>query len=136
MSVRPDPNFIPVQDAAPKSGFIKTALEQTSGARGPKGWQLFLGAGVVIFYGFSRLGASNKKRSEQELFERQQRYALVPLLQNEADRVYLMRRKKILEREAQIMRDVPGWQVGASTYYGSRWTPSHVVDGDKNIQKK
>lgn len=91
---------------------------------------------MVIFWGFSRLGAGNKKRSEQKLFERQERYALVSLLQNEADREYLMREKKLMEQEAKIMSEVPGWKVGESQYYGTRWTPAHIRDCDKNNQKK
>jgi NADH dehydrogenase (ubiquinone) 1 alpha subcomplex subunit 13 len=107
------------------------------GSRGPKGWQLFLGTSVVIFWGFSRLGAGNQKRSEQRLYERQERYALVPLLQNEADREYLMREKKLKEQEKNIMSQVPGWNAGESQYYkNSRWTPAHVMDSMKSNQKK
>jgi NADH dehydrogenase (ubiquinone) 1 alpha subcomplex subunit 13 len=106
------------------------------GRRGPKGWQLFLGTSVAIFWGFSRVGAGNKKRSEQKLFERQERYALAPLLQNEADREYLMREKNLLAQEQRIMDQVPGWRVGESQYYGSRWTPAHVMDSNKSNQKK
>jgi NADH dehydrogenase (ubiquinone) 1 alpha subcomplex subunit 13 len=108
----------------------------SKGARGPKGWQLFLGTSVVIFWGFSRLGAGNQKRSEQRLFERQERYALVSLLQNEADREFLMREKKLLEQEKKIMSEVPGWKVGESQYYGQRWTPPHIMDSNKSNQKK
>jgi len=117
-------------------GFIKTALEKTSPARGFKGWQLFLGSSALIFWGFSRVGAGNKKRSEQHLFERQQKYTLAPLLQSEADREYLMREKLLLERESKIMEEVPGWKIGGSTYHGTRWTPAHVCDTDKAYQKK
>jgi NADH dehydrogenase (ubiquinone) 1 alpha subcomplex subunit 13 len=107
------------------------------GARGPKGWQLFLGTSVAIFWGFSRLGAGNQKRSEQRLYERQERYALAPLLQNEADREYLMREKMLLKQEEKIMSEVPGWKVGASQYYnGQRWTPAHIMDSNKSNQKK
>ena len=95
-----------------------------------------MGTSAVIFWGFSRVGAGNKKRSEQKLFERQEKYALVSLLQNEADREYLMREKKLLAQEAKIMSEVPGWKVGESQYYGSRWTPAHIQDGDKSNQKK
>ena len=109
----------------------------TKGNRGPKGWQLFLGASAAIFWGFSRLGAGNKKRAEQKLFERQERYTLVSLLQNEADREYLMREKKLQKHEANIMSEVPGWVVGKSQYYNaSRWTPDHVMDSMKSNMKK
>jgi len=138
MSQRPDPNFIPKQEASPAGGFNHTKTFQlVKGNRGPKGWQIFLGAGVAIFWGFSRLGAGNKKRAEQKLFEREERYALVSLLQNEADREYLMREKKLQKHEATIMSEVPGWQVGKSQYFNSsRWTPEHVVDSMKSNMKK
>lgn len=107
------------------------------GARGPKGWQLFLGASVTIFWGYSRLGYGNRKRSEQKLYERQEKYALAPLLQNEADREYLMRETKLKEQERKIMSEVPGWNAGQSQYYNPfRWTPAHVMDSAKSNQKK
>jgi len=84
-----------------------------------------------------RLGAGNKKRAEQKLFERQERYTLVSLLQNEADREYIMREKKLLKQEANIMSEIPGWEVGKSQYYGSsRWTPDHIMDSNKSNMKK
>mmetsp|Transcript_14587 Transcript_14587/g.33946 ORF Transcript_14587/g.33946 Transcript_14587/m.33946 type:complete len:139 (+) Transcript_14587:138-554(+) len=138
MSKRPDPNFIPKQEASPAGGWAHTKTFQlVKGNRGPKGWQIFLGASIGIFWGFSRLGAGNKKRAEQKLFERQERYTLVSLLQNEADREYLMREKKLQKHEATIMSEVPGWQVGKSHYYNSsRWTPEHVMDSMKSNMKK
>ena len=112
-------------------------MSLTKGARGPKGWQLFLGTGIAIFFGFSRVGAGNKKRSEQRLYERQERYALAPLLQNEADREYLMRETKLKEQERKIMSEVPGWNAGVSQYFNPfRWTPAHVMDSSKSNMKK
>ena len=99
--------------------FALQTFQLVKGNRGPKGWQIFLGASVAIFWGFSRLGAGNKKRAEQKLFEREERYTLVSLLQNEADREYIMREKKLQKQEATIMSEVPGWQVGKSQYYNS-----------------
>jgi NADH dehydrogenase (ubiquinone) 1 alpha subcomplex subunit 13 len=115
---------------------FQTPLELTAKARGPKGWQLFLGTSIFVFYGFSRVGAGNKNRTEQKLHERQGRYALAPILQQEADREYMMRVKKLMEQEANIMSNVPGWKVGQSQYYGQRWTPAHVADSDRSNQKK
>jgi NADH dehydrogenase (ubiquinone) 1 alpha subcomplex subunit 13 len=106
------------------------------GRRGPKGWQLFLGTTAVCFWGYSRIGVGNKKRSEQKLFERQEKYALAPLLQIEADREFLMREKKLLAQEEKIMSEVPGWKVGESQYYGTRWSPPHVMDSIKSNIKK
>jgi NADH dehydrogenase (ubiquinone) 1 alpha subcomplex subunit 13 len=98
---------------------------------------LFLGASVAIAWGFSRIGYGNRKRSEQKLYERQEKYSLAPLLQNEADREYLMRETKLKEQERKIMSEVPGWNAGQSQYYNPfRWTPAHVMDSAKSNQKK
>eukprot|EP00339_Tiarina_fusa_P029484 CAMPEP_0117008486 /NCGR_PEP_ID=MMETSP0472-20121206/7980_1 /TAXON_ID=693140 ORGANISM="Tiarina fusus, Strain LIS" /NCGR_SAMPLE_ID=MMETSP0472 /ASSEMBLY_ACC=CAM_ASM_000603 /LENGTH=136 /DNA_ID=CAMNT_0004710531 /DNA_START=50 /DNA_END=460 /DNA_ORIENTATION=+ len=136
MSLRPDPNFIPVQDAGPAGGWAKSPLELSRGRRGPKGWQLFAGASAAIFFGFWRLGTGNQRRNEQKLFERRQRYALAPLLQNEADQEFNIREKQLLAQEKAIMSQVPGWEVGKSQYIGSRWTPPHIMDSSKTNVKK
>jgi len=90
-----------------------------------------------MFWGFSRIGYGNRKRTEQKLYERQEKYALAPLLQSEADREYLLRETKLKEQERKIMSDVPGWKAGESPYYNPlRWTPAHVMDSAKSNQKK
>lgn len=88
-------------------------------------------------WGFSRIGYGNRKRSEQRLYERQERYALAPLLQNEMDREYLMRESKLKDQEKKIMAEVPEWKTGLSQYFNAlRWTPAHVMDSSKSNQKK
>ena len=82
------------------------------------------------------MGTGNKRRNEQALFERRQRYALAPLLQNEADQLFVMREKRLLEQEKAIMSEVPGWEAGKSQYNGTRWTPPHIMDSSKSNQKK
>eukprot|EP00934_Nitzschia_sp_Nitz4_P006409 Nitzschia sp. Nitz4//scaffold196_size54656//14811//15308//NITZ4_006635-RA/size54656-augustus-gene-0.34-mRNA-1//1//CDS//3329540414//6399//frame0 len=137
MSVRPDINYIPKQDMPPPGGYLKTPLSLSKGARGPKGWQLFLGTSIMVFWGYSRIGYGNKKRSEQRLYERQERYSLAPLLQSEADREYLMRESTLKAQESKIMSEVPGWNTSDSQYYNPfRWTPAHVMDASKSNQKK
>ena len=51
--------------------------------------------------------------------------ALQPMLQAERDRQFLKRLVKNREWETELMKDVPGWEVG--TYWG---TP--VIKGVKN----
>ena len=48
---------------------------------------------------------------------------LVSILQAEEDRRYVEAKKAALTREAEIMKDVPGWKVGENVYNGDRWMP-------------
>ena len=94
--------------------------------RGPKGWQLWSGSAVAIFYGFYQVGQLNQENNRQKYLEREARYAVAPILQAEADRNYLERELKLLQKEAEIMKDVEGWEVGKSTYNSGKWFPRTV----------
>lgn len=91
-------------------------------------------ASFVIAYGFYRVGQYNKERNGEKLEERRARYAMAPVLQMEEDRWYAEREREILKKEAEIMKDVPGWKVGESVYNTTRWVPRHVAL-DKNLKK-
>lgn len=60
---------------------------------------------------------------------------MAPVLQAEEDRWYVAREQEMLKKEAEIMKDVPGWKVGESTFYSNRWVPRHVAPLDKNLKK-
>ena len=60
---------------------------------------------------------------------------MAPLLQAEEDRWYMEREKDILAKEAEIMKNVPGWKVGESVFHSDRWVPRHVAPLDKNLKK-
>lgn len=45
-------------------------------------------------------------------------------VQAEEDLAWIERRKKKQAREAEIMKDVPGWVVGQSVYHSKRFMPS------------
>jgi NADH dehydrogenase (ubiquinone) 1 alpha subcomplex subunit 13 len=51
------------------------------------------------------------------------RLAILPLLQAEQDRRILRALKANVEAEAEIMKNVPGWQAGDSVYNTDRWVP-------------
>ena len=99
--------------------------------RGPKGWQLWAGATVVILYGFTQVGKTNKAKIQQKMQERKVRYALAPLMQAEADREYMERELVNLRKEAELMkgvvdRDGRPWTPGASPYFGGQWMPRKI----------
>lgn len=68
---------------------------------------------------------------QQKMQERKVRYALLPLMQAEADREYMERELVNLRREAEIMKDVEDekgnkWVPGSSQYFGGQWMPRRI----------
>mmetsp|Transcript_8804 Transcript_8804/g.14241 ORF Transcript_8804/g.14241 Transcript_8804/m.14241 type:complete len:115 (+) Transcript_8804:77-421(+) len=99
--------------------------------RGPKGWQLWLGATTAILYGYYQIGRTNKARIQQKMQERKVRYGLYPLMQAEADREYMERELVNLRREAEVMRGVRDgsgkeWVPGSSQFFGGQWMPRKI----------
>ena len=68
---------------------------------------------------------------QQKMQERKVRYALLPIMQAEADREYMERELVNLRREAEIMKDVTDekgnkWVPGSSQYFGGQWMPRKI----------
>lgn len=118
----------------PPGGFKKVDIVRNIPLRGPKGWQLWLGATTVILYGYYTVGKTNHKRAQQKLEDRRIRYAMAPLLQAEADREYMCREEENLKRETEIMKDVKGWKVGESVYFSNKFMKRHVDPMNKSAQ--
>ncbi|CAG9566307.1 unnamed protein product [Danaus chrysippus] len=86
--------------------------------------QLF--SGYTMFAGFLGITAvssylyylTSKKITKQEIEMRSAKMAIYPMLLAERDREFLKQLRKNRDAEAELMRDVPGWEVG--TYYGER----------------
>ena len=108
--------------------------ERVFARRGPKGWQLWAGLSIAITYGFIQVGRTNRQRAQQKMEERRTRYAMVSMLQSEADREYLARESEIVKKEAEIMKDVPGWTAGKSPYWSGKWMPRRIKSFDKNLK--
>lgn len=94
--------------------------------RGPKSWQLWAGLVVTTIYGFNMIGYTNRETAKIKLSERESRYNMVPFLQAEADREYAYRERISDAKEAEIMKDVPGWEVGKSPFNSKKWMPRRV----------
>lgn len=88
----------------------------------------------MIMYGFYQVGQGNIERNQQKMQERKVRYAIAPILQAEADREYLQRELINLKKEAEIMKDVPGWTVGKNPYQSGKWMPRAVNPLDRSIK--
>eukprot|EP00567_Pseudictyota_dubia_P009005 CAMPEP_0197460070 /NCGR_PEP_ID=MMETSP1175-20131217/53176_1 /TAXON_ID=1003142 /ORGANISM="Triceratium dubium, Strain CCMP147" /LENGTH=133 /DNA_ID=CAMNT_0042995097 /DNA_START=97 /DNA_END=498 /DNA_ORIENTATION=+ len=133
MSIRPS-TLPPVQDMPPEGGFRKLDFKRIIPERGPKGWQIWMAASFSIMYGFYQIGKTNTARNQQKLQERKVRYALAPVLQAEADREYLERELINLKKEAEVMKGVPGWEVGKNPYFSGKWMPRAVSHMDRSIK--
>ena len=83
-------------------------------------------------YGFYQVGQTNIERNKEKMLQREARYAIAPVLQAEADREYLEREKINLKKEAEIMKDVEGWKVGASPYFKKVFMPRAVNVFDRS----
>ena len=88
----------------------------------------------MIVFGFSQVIKGNRERNQQRLAERQIRYNLAPIMQAEADREYMRREMENLKKEAQVMRDVPNYQVGANPYISGVWMPRHVQELRRDLK--
>jgi NADH dehydrogenase (ubiquinone) 1 alpha subcomplex subunit 13 len=118
------PNYAPPSQEMPPPGGFKP-YRYTRGVpttRGPPGWSLILGTFLLTSYGYYRVGQANKARRALERDERERRICMLPFLQAEADVEFLREHERVLEEERKIMKDVPGWVVGESTYHSDRYT--------------
>jgi hypothetical protein len=67
--------------------------------------------------------------------ERKAQFAMAPVLQAEEDCWYHAREIEIAKKEAEIMKNVPEWIVGESTYLMDRCVPRQIAPMDKNLKK-
>eukprot|EP00559_Dactyliosolen_fragilissimus_P009310 CAMPEP_0184855554 /NCGR_PEP_ID=MMETSP0580-20130426/764_1 /TAXON_ID=1118495 /ORGANISM="Dactyliosolen fragilissimus" /LENGTH=134 /DNA_ID=CAMNT_0027350095 /DNA_START=56 /DNA_END=460 /DNA_ORIENTATION=+ len=134
MSIRPS-GLPPIQDVAPEGGFKKIdTIRSSFPRRGPKGWQLWAGSATLIAYGFYQIGQTNIENNKEKMHERKARYGILPILQAEADREYLEREYVNLKKEAEIMKGVNGWEVGASPYNSKKFMPRAVNPLDRGLK--
>ena len=85
----------------------------------------------MILYGFSRVGATNKELSAEKLLERQARYAMAPILQEEEDRKFLAAEKEALKKENEILKGTKLPPV----FLSDRWVAPNTNPMDKNVGK-
>ena len=104
-------------------------------ARGPSGAMMWTVAILASFYGYYKIAQGNEVLSKEKFYEREARITMVPFLQAEADLTYLSEKQKFLDKEAEIMKDVPGWEVGKSVYLTKRWVPENFFPLSKFHKK-
>ena len=82
---------------------------------------------AAAVYGFYKIGENNAERRALKQEKLTARQTLLPVLQAEEDRRYVLSRAKELEEEERLMKNVPGWKVGESVYSGGRWMPPAIA---------
>ncbi|XP_072260698.1 NADH dehydrogenase [ubiquinone] 1 alpha subcomplex subunit 13 [Pyxicephalus adspersus] len=109
------------QDMPPSGGYGPVDYKRNLPRRGFSGYSMFaIGIGTLVF-GFWNIAWWNRERRRLCIEDQETRVALMPLLQAEHDRRVLRILRENLEQEAIIMKDVPGWKVGESTFHTDRW---------------
>lgn len=84
----------------------------------------------MILFGFYRVGSTNKEKSAEKLLERQARFAMAPILQEEEDRKFLAKQKEIMKKEAELLgSNLP------PIYLSDRWVAPNTNPVNKNVGK-
>ncbi|KPJ15823.1 NADH dehydrogenase [ubiquinone] 1 alpha subcomplex subunit 13 [Papilio machaon] len=104
------------QDLPPPGGYKPIPFKRIPAKQYFSGYTLFAGyigmtIGAIYLY---NLTAQRIKKHEIEM--RSSKMAIYPMLLAERDREYLKQLRRNRDAEAELMKDVPGWEVG--TYYG------------------
>ncbi|KAM4888174.1 NADH dehydrogenase [ubiquinone] 1 alpha subcomplex subunit 13 isoform 1-T2 [Thomomys bottae] len=111
------------QDMPPPGGYGPIDYKRNLPRRGLSGYSMLaVGVGTLLvgYWGITRW---NRERRRLYVEELEARLGLMPLLLAEQDRRVLQMLRENLEEEAIIMKDVPGWKVGESTFNTTRWVP-------------
>ena len=117
-----------VQDGPPAGGFAPINVKRNLPAGGMSSAALMGGCVFTFCYGLYVLVNANRERREFSREEQDIRMSIMPFLQVETDVKLAYVREKTHENEAEIMKDVPNWEVGASVYK-TRWMPGMTIFG-------
>ena len=90
---------------------------------------LIIGSLLTVAFGFYRVGQCNLERNAAKKEKREARMAIVPYLQAEEDARAVAAKLNQDADEAEIMKGVKDWKVGASVYNSERfWAPPSPVE--------
>ncbi|XP_053982030.1 NADH dehydrogenase [ubiquinone] 1 alpha subcomplex subunit 13 [Hylaeus volcanicus] len=104
------------QDLPPKGGYAPYQIERINLRTvigGKSGIALFY---ATTFSGFYLYYLNRKRVARNKIEMRSSRLALKPMLEAERDRVLMKHMRRMIEEEADLMKNVPDWEVG--TFFG------------------
>ncbi|CCG82429.1 Mitochondrial distribution and morphology protein 34 [Taphrina deformans PYCC 5710] len=112
-----------IQDLPPQGGFAPIQYKRNLPARGLRPSYYLLAMGALCTYGFYKLALGMEEKRDLQRERVWSRIYLTPMLQAEADRDTYRRRLAAQSREAEIMKDVKGWDAKGSVYHGRHVEP-------------
>ena len=87
------------------------------------GATMWLIGAATIGFGLWRMMYGIRKLNEMDQERFETRLAISPFLQAEEDIRYCSEEAAKLEKEREVMKDIPGWEVGKSVYNSRKWVP-------------
>ncbi len=106
------------QDTAPKGGYKPITYSRMPARQLVTAPILFGGFWVAQAFGFYLYSIGVKRLRYLTIEAESAAFALTPLLLAERDREYLKHLRRHRDYEKELMKDVPGWQVG--TWFGQK----------------
>ncbi|CBK22914.2 uncharacterized protein [Blastocystis hominis] len=114
-----------VQDLPPKGGYPLVNPKRNLPNRVSGATMWFIGAATVGL-GLWRMMYGIRKMNEMDQERFNCRLAMAPYLQAEEDIHYCEAEAAKLNKEREVMKDIPGWKVGESVYNTRKWVPRPV----------
>ncbi|KAK8827258.1 NADH dehydrogenase (ubiquinone) 1 alpha subcomplex 13 [Blastocystis sp. ATCC 50177/Nand II] len=111
-----------VQDLPPKGGYPIINPKRYLPIRVTGATMWLIGTATVGF-GIWRMMYGIRKMNEMDQERFNARLAMAPFLQAEEDIRYCAEEDAKLKKEAEVMKDIPGWEVGKSVYNSRKWVP-------------
>ncbi|XP_062551692.1 NADH dehydrogenase [ubiquinone] 1 alpha subcomplex subunit 13 [Armigeres subalbatus] len=105
-----------LQDLPPKGGYQSIPFSRIPARKYFKGWQMIAAYAGFTTFGLSLYYLNCKENNRNEIEMRSARNVIYALLLAERDREYLKQLRRNRDEEAELMKDVKGWEVG--TWYG------------------
>ncbi|KAH7100596.1 GRIM-19 [Auriculariales sp. MPI-PUGE-AT-0066] len=97
------------QDMPPSGGFEMIKYRRNLPTRGFGAYTILGAVSGIMLWGFWTVARARVEKVELEREKMWARIYLVPLLTAESDRDTFRRQHAVREREAAIMKNVPGW---------------------------
>ncbi|XP_053612033.1 NADH dehydrogenase [ubiquinone] 1 alpha subcomplex subunit 13 [Plodia interpunctella] len=104
------------QDLPPPGGYKPIPYKRIPATKYFSGYFMFAGYLGMTFGGLYLYNINYQRIKRDEIELRSAKMAIYPMLLAERDREYLKQLRRNRDAEAELMRDVPGWEVG--TWYG------------------
>eukprot|EP00887_Chlorella_sp_A99_P003076 scaffold9.g3076.t1 len=102
-----------IQDGPPPGGFPAIRYARRVPSTGPAGFTLFAATGLVMAYGFYKVGETNKGRRVEKEEHFAARKALVPFLQAEEDRRWVKAHREFVAKQTEVMKHDPTFKAAA-----------------------